>query len=103
MLDLGDLLVEFFLNTTSSDVSLVPTHVNRDEAWFWVRDWQQRERAANKDLKHKAFVEFVTIDELIHHLMVEGVQNCQLCKDDPNPARALAQALREATGRSHPA
>ncbi len=102
MVDLGDLLVEFFL-TASSDAAIVPTHVDRNDDWFWARDWQQRERAANKDLTHSAFAEFATIDELIYYLMVEGVENCQICKDDPNPAQALAQALREATNRSYPA
>lgn len=102
MLELGDLLVEFFL-TPTSNAPLAPTHVSRSDDWFWMRDWQQRERAASKDLARKAFIEFATIDELIYHLMVEGVQNCQVCKDDPNPAQALTQALREATGRSHSA
>lgn len=100
MVNLGDLLVEFFLSP-SSDASIVPTHVDRNDDWFWAHDWQQRERAANKDLSRKAFTEFATIDELIYSLMVEGVESCQVCKDDPNPAQALTQALREATGRSH--
>lgn len=64
MLDLSDLLEEFFLVASTSG-SVVPTHVDRNADWFWAHEWQECERAANKDLRQKAFVDFATVDELI--------------------------------------
>ena len=43
--------------------------VDKDQAWFWTKEWQEGEREADKDLKEgKMSGPFKTISELKKHL-----------------------------------
>lgn len=50
----------------------VPTGIFDTEAkredWFWTDEWQEGERAAEKDIATGKYRQFKTADELISHL-----------------------------------
>ena len=42
--------------------------IPRDQAWFWSKEWQQREKQASVDLKGGGFKDFDTIEDLLKDL-----------------------------------
>ena len=63
----GDLL-EVVVEADGS-VRLVPkVAVDRSQAYFWSRRWQQAEQAAEDDLKHSRYQDFENMDDFIRSL-----------------------------------
>ena len=52
---------------------LVPQKlIPRDQAWFWTKEWQQREREADEDIAQGQLSEpFESVDDLIRYLRSE--------------------------------
>ncbi len=42
--------------------------VPRDQAWFWTKEWQEKERQADKDLTDGKFRDFENLDALMKEL-----------------------------------
>ena len=43
--------------------------IPRDQAWFWTKEWQQREREADEDIKQgRLSGPFESVEELLRHL-----------------------------------
>jgi len=42
--------------------------VSKDQAWFWTKSWQAKERAADKDIKQGKTKTFSSVEELIRDL-----------------------------------
>lgn len=42
--------------------------ISRDQAWFWSKEWQAKERAADRDIKQGKTKTFSSIEELIRDL-----------------------------------
>ena len=50
-------------------VELVPVvSIPRDQAWFWTKEWQAKEREADEVLAAGDYVEFGDVDKLILNL-----------------------------------
>ncbi len=66
----GDLLE---VQVKDDGMYLVPQKlVPRDQAWFWTKEWQQREREADDDIAHgRLSGPFGSPDDLIRHLRGE--------------------------------
>jgi antitoxin MazE len=45
--------------------------VNKQDMWFWSREWQQAEAEAQKDIERGEVAEFESVDDLIDHLKGE--------------------------------
>ena len=42
--------------------------VPRDQAWFWTKEWQEKERKANEDIAAGNFRDFESLDALMKEL-----------------------------------
>ncbi len=42
--------------------------VPRDQAWFWTKEWQDKEREASEDIASENFRDFETLDALMQEL-----------------------------------
>jgi len=42
--------------------------VDKRDAWFWSREWQQAEAEAQKDIESGEVSEFDSVDDLLAHL-----------------------------------
>jgi antitoxin MazE len=42
--------------------------VPRDQAWFWTKEWQEKERQADEDIAAGNFRDFETLDALMKEL-----------------------------------
>lgn len=40
----------------------------KDKSWFWSKEWQEKERQADEDMKAGRYEEFDTVEELIASL-----------------------------------
>jgi len=43
-------------------------HISEDQAWFWTREWQVKEREADEALAAGRYSEFSEVDDLIINL-----------------------------------
>ena len=42
--------------------------IDRSQAWYWTKEWQERERQADEDLAAGRFKDFDTLEELLADL-----------------------------------
>ena len=50
-------------------LKLVPAKViDPSQAWFWTKEWQEKERDAEEDLKKGRYKEFKSVKEAVKHL-----------------------------------
>lgn len=42
--------------------------ISKDQAWFWAKEWQKKEREADEDLKKGKYKEFKNVKDLIKDL-----------------------------------
>ena len=42
--------------------------VDKDQAYFWCREWQEAEREAEEDIRAGRVKEFASVDELLRDL-----------------------------------
>ena len=42
--------------------------VPRDQAWYWTKEWQAKEKEADRDLSSGRFREFGTLEDLLKDL-----------------------------------
>lgn len=42
--------------------------IDRSQAWFWTKEWQEKEREAEEDLKNGRIYRSENVDELIEKL-----------------------------------
>jgi len=42
--------------------------IDAEQAWFWIKEWQEAEKEANSDLKSGKVKKFKTVEELIKEL-----------------------------------
>ncbi len=62
---------EIDIRVNSGAAYLVPVatiKVPRDQAWFWTKEWQEKEREADADIIDRNFRDFESLDELIKDL-----------------------------------
>jgi len=45
--------------------------VDKRDAWFWTREWQQAESEAQRDIESGNVTEFESVDDLLAHLKGE--------------------------------
>ncbi|WP_152360356.1 AbrB/MazE/SpoVT family DNA-binding domain-containing protein [Microlunatus speluncae] len=51
------------------EIVLIPhVAVPAEQAWFWTKDWQEREREADADLAARRSTTFDTSEDLLAHL-----------------------------------
>mgnify|MGYP001268864347 FL=1 len=64
---MGDFLE---VETTGEGLLLIPKKlVSKDQAWFWSKEWQEKEKEADEAIaKGKLSKPFKKSDELIEHL-----------------------------------
>ena len=104
MLDeLFAVFTQIFLNVTTGWLDAPPDRIESTAVWFTGHEWQVNERAVDDDLKHGRFQDFGEIDDVIYDLMTQATVSCQICEDDPNPTRNLAEALKRASQPGRPA
>lgn len=66
-LDVGDFLE---VNVTKEGLLFIPKKlISKDQAWFWTKEWQEKEKEADKAIDRGEFSEaFSSAGELIRHL-----------------------------------
>ena len=66
-LEVGDFLV---VDVTEEGLLLIPKKlISKDQAWFWTKEWQEKEKEANEAIaKGEVSGPFKSADELIRHL-----------------------------------
>jgi len=42
--------------------------ISKSQAWFWLKTWQKKERAADRDIKQGKTKTFSSVDELLEDL-----------------------------------
>jgi len=42
--------------------------IPKSQAWFWSKEWQKKERAADRDIKEGKTRTFSSVDELLENL-----------------------------------
>ena len=55
-------------NGTAYLMPVATIKVPRDQAWFWTKEWQAKEREANSDIAAGKFRDFESLDALIKDL-----------------------------------
>ena len=55
-------------NGTAFLVPVATIKVPRDQAWFWTKEWQAKEREANADIAAGKFRDFESLDALMKDL-----------------------------------
>ena len=64
--DSGD---HFELLLEGDTIKLIPCKViESSQEWFWTKEWQEKEQAAEEDLKKNSYKKFTTMHDAIHHL-----------------------------------
>jgi len=61
--------VEF--EVKNKKVHLVPVKtvkILREQAWFWTKEWREKEKEADEDFKNGRFKEFNGLDDLLKDL-----------------------------------
>ncbi len=62
----GDLIE---LRAVGDRIELVPKKlIDKSQAYFWTREWQEGEREAQKDIEEGRLQEFSSIDDLLDEL-----------------------------------
>ena len=62
------------VNKLSRELEAVKKEINRavkipkSQAWFWSKEWQKKERAADRDIKEGKTRTFSSVDELLENL-----------------------------------
>jgi AbrB family looped-hinge helix DNA binding protein len=49
-------------------VPVATIRVPRDQAWFWTKEWQEKEQEADADITEGKFRDFESLDELMKDL-----------------------------------
>jgi antitoxin MazE len=76
-LDRGDYLE---VHLQGEKIILTPIKaINRDEAWFWSKEWQEGERRADEDLKAGRYTVHDSMEDLVKSLR-ESVKKKSVCK-----------------------
>jgi antitoxin MazE len=61
--------VEFEVKNRKAHLVPVKTvKIPRDQAWFWAKEWQEKEKEADEDFKKGRFKEFDGLDDLLKDL-----------------------------------
>ena len=55
-------------NGTAYVVPVATIKVPRDQAWFWTKEWQEKERQADEDIAAGNFRDFESLDALMKEL-----------------------------------
>lgn len=59
----------FEVHIENGHVILVPViTIEKDQSWFWTREWQQAETEAQKDLDEGNFASFHSVEDLFNDL-----------------------------------
>ncbi len=65
-LEVGDFLD---VQTRGNKIILTPKKlIPKDQAWFWTKEWQEREREADGAIRARKVKEFKDVEELIKDL-----------------------------------
>lgn len=65
-LEVGD-LVE--VSVRNGEAVIIPKKLsNKRDAWYWSKEWQEKEREADEDLKAGKYKDFGSIEDLIKDL-----------------------------------
>jgi AbrB family looped-hinge helix DNA binding protein len=66
-LEIGDFLE---VETTNEGLFLIPKKlISKDQAWFWTKEWQEKEREADEAIyKGELSGPFEEADDLVRHL-----------------------------------
>ena len=63
-------------NRTEPSIRRKPSHVSKDQAWFWTDEWQAGEREVDEALARGDYMEFDNIEALIRKLHQACVGDC---------------------------
>ena len=65
--------VEFRLeNNRAVLIPVASIRVPRDQAWFWSREWQEREKQADQELASGKYCDFENLEDLLKDLNREN-------------------------------
>lgn len=57
------------VNDKDGEITLkVKKLVDKDEAWFWTKRWQEGEKEADEDIKAGRVIKFETVEEAVAYL-----------------------------------
>ena len=71
-IDIGDYIE---MRLEEGHLVLVPKQlIDKDQTWFWTKEWQAAEREAENDLRAGQVREFDTLDELVADLDADEVE-----------------------------
>jgi antitoxin MazE len=60
---------------TARLIPVTTIKVPRDQAWFWTKEWQEKERRADEDISSGKFRDFDNLDALLKDLNSENQKN----------------------------
>jgi antitoxin MazE len=72
-IDIGDYIE---IRLEEGHLVLVPRQlIDKDQTWFWTKEWQTTEREAEDDLRARKVKTFDTLDELIADLDADETED----------------------------
>jgi AbrB family looped-hinge helix DNA binding protein len=64
----GDEIDIRIVDGTARLLPITTIKVPRDQAWFWTKEWQEKERQADEDITSGDFRDFENLDALMKEL-----------------------------------